>query len=427
MNLFEISIMSALDLLGYIIISSKLVSDRIEDGNLNKCKWILYILLLSISMGIVGILELGIYNVIIGSIISMILIYLLYKKNIKDTVYLYILSTIILLLIQYAIITLLTSLGVNMDLNFRSGLIAQFTMISIALVIKIYLPINFLYNDMYINNKIIKYLILNIFAILFSILLYRYMDMEGVLKDIIVVATLSMTIIYINFFLMNNGIRNQIEEQKLLTFEKYLPVIDELMSEIRAKQHEFDNHIQALSMIATTSEDYETIMDSMKKYIKDIESFTDTTNLIKLNNKVLAGFLYSKLKKSKEMNIKFLVNIKDFGFKTNLKDYELIEVIGNLIDNGFETGVIDNIVYLELTGEKDMSVIEVKNKHSYLGHDSINKIMKVGYSTKLKHGRGYGLPNMKKIISKYGGRIEVSNQSIRDENFVVFKVLLSGI
>lgn len=280
---------------------------------------------------------------------------------------------------------------------------------------------------MYINNKIIKYLILNIFAILFSILLYRYMDMEGVLKDIIVVATLSMTIIYINFFLMNNGIRNQIEEQKLLTFEKYLPVIDELMSEIRAKQHEFDNHIQALSMIATTSEDYETIMDSMKKYIKDIESFTDTTNLIKLNNKVLAGFLYSKLKKSKEMNIKFLVNIKDFGFKTNLKDYELIEVIGNLIDNGFETGVIDNIVYLELTGEKDMSVIEVKNKHSYLGHDSINKIMKVGYSTKLKHGRGYGLPNMKKIISKYGGRIEVSNQSIRDENFVVFKVLLSGI
>ena len=135
MNLFDLSFMSALDLLGYIIISSKLVSDRIEDGNLNKCKWILYILLLSISMGIVGILELGIYNVIIGSIISMILIYLLYKKNIKDTVYLYILSTIILLLIQYAIITLLTSLGVNMDLNFRSGLIAQFTMISIALVI----------------------------------------------------------------------------------------------------------------------------------------------------------------------------------------------------------------------------------------------------------------------------------------------------
>lgn len=199
------------------------------------------------------------------------------------------------------------------------------------------------------------------------------------------------------------------------------------MGEIRSKQHEFDNHIQALNMITVTSDDYETIITSMKKYMKDIDSFKDTTNLIKLDNKVLAGFLYNKLKRSQDINIKFFIDIKDLVFKTNLKDYELIEVIGNLIDNAFEAGVIDNIVFLELKGEKDMSVIEVRNKHSYLDNDAINKIMKVGYSTKLKDGRGYGLPNMKKIITQHAGRIEVSNESIRDENFVVFRVLLPRI
>ena len=419
--------MSALDFLGYMIISRKLISDKIETTKINKYTGIVYVFLLSILMGIVGISDLGIYNVIIGSILVMTLMFLFYKRNMKDTIYIYILSTIILLLIQFTIITILAILNVNMDLNFKSGLIAQFTMISIALIIRKVLPINLLYNYIYIKNKIIKYLILNIFAILFSILLYRYMDMEGVLKDIIVVATLSMAIIYINFFLMNNGIKNQIEDQKLLTLEKYLPIIDELMGEIRSKQHEFDNHIQALNMITVTSEDYETIITSMKKYMKDIDSFQDTTNLIKLDNKILAGFLYSKLKKSQDMNIKFFIDIKDLGFKTNLKDYELIEVIGNLIDNAFETGVIDNIVFLKLKGEKDMSVIEVRNKHSYLDNDTINKIMRVGYSTKLKDGRGYGLPNMKKIITQHAGRIEVSNESISDENFLVFRILLPRI
>ena len=48
------------------------------------------------------------------------------------------------------------------------------------------------------------------------------------------------------------------------------------------------------------------------------------------------------------MNINFQIDIKDFGFRTNLKDYELIEVIGNLIDNGFETGVNNNAVFLKL-------------------------------------------------------------------------------
>lgn len=419
--------MSALDFLSYTIISSKLIFDKVEDKKINKYIRTLYILLLSILMGIVGISDLGIYNVIIGLLLAIILIFLIYRRNMQDTIFLYILSTIILLLIQYTIITFLTILGVNMDLNFRSGLIAQFTMISIAIIIRRYLPINLLYNYIYVKNKTIKYLILNIFAILFSILLYRYMDMEGVLKDIIVVATLTTGIIYINFFLMNTGIKNQIEEQKLQTLEKYLPIIDELMGGIRAKQHEFDNHIQALNMITVTSEDYETIINSMKSYMKDIDSFTDTTNLIKLDNKILAGFLYSKLKKSKEMDIKFLISIKDLGFKTNLKDYELIEVIGNLIDNAFETGVINNIIFLELKGENDMSVIEVRNKHSYLVNDNINKIMKIGYSTKLKDGRGYGLHNMKKIITKYGGRIEVSNQSISDENYVIFRILLPRI
>ncbi len=78
-----------------------------------------------------------------------------------------------------------------------------------------------------------------------------------------------------------------------------------------------------------------------------------------------------------------------------------MEIVGNLIDNAFETGGIENnIVILKLKKEKDMNVIEIRNKHPYLNVESINKIFNKGYSTKSSNKRGYGLYNTKEIVKK---------------------------
>src|SRR5699024_6905745 len=154
------------------------------------------------------------------------------------------------------------------------------------------------------------------------------------------------------------------------------------MSELRGKQHEFDNHIQALRMLAITSTDFESIVNSMREYIDDLEEDDELRDLVKLENKVLAGLLYSKIKKAKELDIDFEIIIKNYGFKVELKDYELVEVIGNLINNAFETGVEKNHVVLELKKESDMDVIEVRNKHPYLNMKKIKKTLKEGASTK---------------------------------------------
>ena len=152
------------------------------------------------------------------------------------------------------------------------------------------------------------------------------MEMEGLLKDILVVAILSIGMLYVNFVLIKNGLKNEYEEKMLSTYKRYLPVIDDLMEKIRAKQHEFDNHIQALHMLTLTCTDYESMVSSMEKYIDDLELDTDIRDLIKLDNKILAGFLYEKVQKSKENNIDFKIKIEDYGFKTNLRDYELLEI-----------------------------------------------------------------------------------------------------
>ena len=425
MSLIEISIMSLLDLIGYFIISNKLV---LGTTNLYK-KQRLYILLLcmmliSLIMGIVGKSPIGEYSFIYGSFVLIIFTFFLYKGSFKETIYVYILSTIFLLLIQLLILAILLILNIDRALDFSSGLIAQGFILSILFLIHRYIPVNSLFKYIYKKNKLFFSIIINMFIVVISILTYRYIEMDGLLKDIMMIAILSIGLLFVNLVLIKNGLINEYEEKMLSAYEKHLPIIDELMGEIRAKQHEFDNHIQALHMITITSTDYNEIVDSMKKYMKEIELDTETRNLIKLENKVLAGLLYGKVKKAKDSDTCFQIIIEDYGFKPRLKDYELIEVIGNLIDNAIETLIPNNIVILILKKERNMSVIQIKNKHPYLDNATITQLFKPAYSTKSINGRGYGLSNIKKLIANHDGIIDIQNETINQDNFVVFKILL---
>ena len=84
--------------------------------------------------------------------------------------------------------------------------------------------------------------------------------MEGFLRNIFIIAILSIGLLFVNLVIVKDGLRNEYEEKMLVTYEKYLPIIDDLMKELRTTQHEFDNYIQAINMISVTSTDYESIV-----------------------------------------------------------------------------------------------------------------------------------------------------------------------
>ena len=424
MNIMEISLMSLLDLVGYLIISKKLIANTSHlYKSIKPLALILIIIPISFIMGLLDVSIIGKYNFIYGAIFSILFIYLVYRGNLKETIFIYIIATIILLIIQFLVFFILKVVNINNILDFKIGLIAQGFVILILLLISKYVRLDLLFKYTYKNNKIYKYITFNMFIILISILVYRYIEMEGLLKDIFIIGIVIIGLLFINLVLIKNGLKNEYEEKMLLTYERYLPIIDELMEALRKKQHEFDNHIQALSMISLTSRDYESIVSSMQNYIEDLELITDE-NLLKLENKVLAGFLYGKTKEAEDSNIKFQIVIENYGFKTSLKDYELVEIIGTLINNAFETEIENNIVILSLKKEEDMNVVEIKNKHPYLNSNTLSQIFKSGYSTKTTANHGYGLYNLKKTITNYDGVIDVLNESINEDNYVIFRVLL---
>lgn len=416
--------MSLLDLVGILIISNKLISDsNIVYKKKNILLLIGSMVFFSLIIGVTGNSSFQKYGFILGAIVSILFVYFLYKGSFKETIYIYILSTVIVMIIQLLVLVILSLFNIEEILDFKIGLIAQGLVILILLLISKYIRLDLLFKYTYKNNKIYKYITFNMFIILISILVYRYIEMEGLLKDIFIIGIVIIGLLFINLVLIKNGLKNEYEEKMLLTYERYLPIIDELMEALRKKQHEFDNHIQALSMISLTSRDYESIVSSMQNYIEDLELITDE-NLLKLENKVLAGFLYGKTKEAEDSNIKFQIVIENYGFKTSLRDHELVEIIGTLINNTFETEIENNIVILSLKKEEDMNVVEIKNKSPYLNSSTLSQIFKSGYSTKTTGNHGYGLYNLKKIITNHDGVIDVLNESINEDNYVVFRVLI---
>lgn len=86
------------------------------------------------------------------------------------------------------------------------------------------------------------------------------------------------------------------DREQIKLYERYLPVIEDLMNDIRSKQHEYDNHIQSINSILNTDCDSLRDYDKIKKYVDDVRVDKSIANLGKMDNSILAGLIYTKKK-----------------------------------------------------------------------------------------------------------------------------------
>ncbi|MBS4535132.1 GHKL domain-containing protein [Clostridium sp. D2Q-14] len=420
MTIFESFIMSLFDIIGYIMISHGLLRKRPK----NIKRIALYLLMFSFASIPVEKFVMKGYHIFFTMSFSLLFIYLFYRKSIMKTIYLWLITTVLLLCAQLISIMPLKIILTDIDYNFMNGLISQGISIVLVILIVYKLPLYILLEYIEKSNKLFKYLITNIFIILLFALIYWKLDIKNIFDNFIMFSVLSLIIVFINFVILRRGLKNEYESKQLQLYDKYFTVIEDLIKEVREKQHEFDNHIQALNMIALTSDDTEGISKYIKDYTQELSN-KKISNLIKINNKILAGFLYSKQREAEDKGIRFNVSVYNYNLDTVLKDFELIEIVGNLIDNAFETNVKDNIVELIVKRDEKFNIIEVSNKYHYMSQKDISEFFIKEFSTKESKGRGYGLYNLREVLKKYDGEIEVLNK-FREEynsNFLVFRII----
>ncbi|WP_286153396.1 sensor histidine kinase [Sporofaciens musculi] len=225
-----------------------------------------------------------------------------------------------------------------------------------------------------------------------------------------------------------NYLLMQQKESELKLYKHYIRPLEELVKEIRAKQHEFDNHVNAILNMHLTVNDYEELVARQSAYITEVIRDDDSRRylpLLRISDKVLAGFLYSKIVRAPSF-IKTEVEVKSLEIISGISEHHLIEIVGTLVDNAYEACTKEmNRVVMELDSENDRLVFLIKNQLQGMKLKNIHRFFEKGYSTKKDYDRhGLGLYNAKMLIGRYHGEIVVSMEKMNGADFICMKVVV---
>lgn len=243
--------------------------------------------------------------------------------------------------------------------------------------------------------------------------------------------TLTVSIVALGVFLMLSLLeRNRREdfikhqESELKLYQMYVQPLEELVKDIRARQHEFDNHLNAILNMHLTIDSYEELVKEQTEYggmlyAEDRRKFFP---LLRISDKVLAGFLYSKIMNAAGAEIE--VQVLNYMLLSRAAENDIIEVIGTLLDNAVEAcSGEQKKVHLTLDSKDDRLIFEISNQVERMTLGQMERFFEKGYSTKQGNGqRGLGLYNAKRIVNRVGGSLEVSVKEKEEGSFVCFCV-----
>lgn len=211
------------------------------------------------------------------------------------------------------------------------------------------------------------------------------------------------------------GRKKQLEQS-----HEYAEFLSRLTENLSAKEHEHKNHIAAIIAISEYVEEHPE--DKIREYCKQLlqdKNYYKREGII-TDNVNIAAFLKYKMGKAKKCGIELHCYIEKPYPHYNIPDYDMIELLANLINNAIEE--VENLceehksIYLMMDDES----IRVKNRIAE--NRDVTKVQKVsnmGYSTK-GHGRGYGLANIKSICKHHQIKYQIK---IEDNNYITELIL----
>lgn len=248
-----------------------------------------------------------------------------------------------------------------------------------------------------------------------------YVDFELSMQFLIETMGLSIA----SVLWLNAEAKNQKKAKEIYMYELYNQAFEQAIATIRSRQHEFENHINAIRCLHYTSKNIEELVEQQNEYCDNIVKENEDNKLLKYNlEPVLVGFLYSKITSAKEKGINIKYDIQQVNIKEKIEVYELIELIGILFDNAVEAleSMERRVIVLNLIMINDDSFkIEIANISRVYSNNELEKFCSYGYSTKGKK-RGVGLTRVKEIVKKYNAEFLIKNNIINSENFLSFSV-----
>jgi sensor histidine kinase regulating citrate/malate metabolism len=147
------------------------------------------------------------------------------------------------------------------------------------------------------------------------------------------------------------------------------------------------------------------------------ESYQKCLDIMRIDD-IHIESIHSDINDTIQSFINYKKTIFSNDFNTNIHYYEsnakiplpvIIYMLGVLLDNAVESGT-NKTIYIKVHVSEHHLEVSVSNEYERYERDDFEKMFLQGTSTKAHHGRGYGLSNLKRIITIYSGEILVEHQ-----------------
>lgn len=239
-------------------------------------------------------------------------------------------------------------------------------------------------------------------------------DHVALLDDLGIVTVFLVCWILINLYLLKKMIENSQQKSMINIHNQYVEMSESLLDELYSKEHEYHKHLQAIEGFCRTEKSSKAL-EMIEAYIESLKHEDSGKGSQRKNintgDGVLNAFLYSKNKEAQQCDIQLIFFPMGIFPSFPCEKYELIEVLGNLINNAFDyVKTLEDKekrkVYLKIEEQKGKGMIQVINP--YFGEiATINHMSKKGFTSKEGDRRGYGLYNVKTILNKYNGNLKI--------------------
>lgn len=273
------------------------------------------------------------------------------------------------------------------------------------------------------NEKILVMAIgLSIIIALLWLISYKKIKLMEAYQAILLFSTIGFVLI-LSGKLIKYKLKAKEAEIELKMHQIYSESFQGLVDNIRLRQHEFDNHLNAIYSLHYSCHTFEELVEAQKRYCGNITESNRFCKLLTAGNAIVSGFLYKRFVEIDKMGIEIIYHVILDGCEIGIPTYKVVEILGDLINNAveaIETGSENNKIYVEII-EKNTFFIEVRNESPYVEFDSLKNFFVKGYSMKGK-GRGLGLYNVKQICEEYNLEIAANWIEVDRTGWLSFKI-----
>lgn len=343
-------------------------------------------------------------NMAVNLVISLMAIFLIgctYSGSLKKTI----LLSVMCYAIQCASDVIAVFLFTKLSDNGNYELVSMY--LSVLLFYIIVIVLKNVYKKQVQEEFSGQWSYLLISAICSICILYMIANDTGMGRITIVVTGMVVLAVNIMLYRFYESMSDRfIYEQDNILLRKQMDIYEQQISanvenaeKIRAIRHDMKHHIREIKELAEKgmTKEINEYIDMLAGDINEAQSYIDT------GNAALDGIVNYYMSVAATENIIFDTNIS-VPQNMQIKTYDLNIIMGNLLDNAFENTMMAKNKQVLLKMKYFNSILYISSINTYTG--AIKKSGEKFISLK-DNSHGYGVDNIKRIVNKYNGNIEI--------------------